>query len=347
MRAAIYERYGPPEVVRLAEVETPAPRSDELLIKIIATTVNRTDCGHRRAHPFFFRAVTGLTRPKAQILGSELAGEVTAVGAEVTLFAPGDTLFGVTPDGMGAHAQFVCVPQGSPLATMPAGTTFEEAASVPMGMVQALTCLRSVRVQHGQRVLIYGASGSVGTASVQLAKHLGAHVTAVCNTPNLALVRSLGADEVIDYLREDFTRNGMTYDVVFDAVGKHSFRRCRRSLVRGGAYVVADLGFLWQNPFLALLTTFVGTKRVRLPFDRDADSKRDIEMLSELMSSSRYRAVIDRTYPLEAVVEATRYVETGQKSGNVVLTISHDPSQHRSKGSGSGPATHPQQEEAP
>jgi len=323
MRAAIFERYGPPDVERLADIATPTPKSRDVLVRIRCTTVNRTDCGHRRAHPFFFRASMGLVRPKVHVLGSELAGEVEAVGEEVTRFAPGDRVFGITSDGMGAHAEFVCVPEDGPIATIPADMTFEAAAAVCMGAIQAWTCLRSTGLREGQRILIYGASGSVGTAAVQLALCLDAHVTAVCATKSVDVVRSLGADEVLDYTKVDFTKNGETYDVIFDAVGMHSFRRCRRSISRGGSFGVADVGFLWQNPFLALVTRFLGTKRVRLPFDRHFDPRRDIERLKALIEAGRYRAVIDRTYALEQVVEATEYVETKQKTGNVVLTVRH------------------------
>ncbi|MGP0004117.1 MAG: NAD(P)-dependent alcohol dehydrogenase [Acidimicrobiales bacterium] len=325
MKAAIYEKYGPPDVEHLAEVDKPVPKDDEVLVKIHATTVNRTDCGYRGAKPFFMRAFTGLVRPRVQILGSELAGEVDAVGPVVTRYKIGDRVFGVTANGMGAHAEFVCLSEDTPLATMPASMTFEEAAAVCVGAIQALTCLRPVALRKGQRILIYGASGSVGTAAVQLAKHFGADVTAVCNTKNVEIVRSLGADAVIDYTKEDFTRNGQTYDVIFDAVGKHSFRRCRGSLVRGGTYAVADLGFLWQNPFLALMTSVIGTRRVKLPFARHPDAKKDVLLLKELIEVGRYRAVIDRCYPLQQVVDATVYVETQQKTGNVVLTIKNDP----------------------
>jgi NADPH:quinone reductase-like Zn-dependent oxidoreductase len=321
MRAAIYEKYGPPDVEHLAEVEKPVPKDDEILVRIHATTVNRTDCGHRRAKPFFFRVVTGILRPKVQILGCEFAGEVDSVGAGVTQFKLGDHVFGVTADGMGTHAEFVCLSEDAPLATMPVNMTFDEAAAVCIGMLQAMTCLRPEGLRQGRRVLIYGASGSIGTAAVQLCKFYEAHVTAVCNSKNVEIVRSLGADEVIDYEKDDFTRNGETYDVVFDAVGMHSFRRCRASLVRGGVFAVADLGFLWQNPFLGLVTSLVRTKRVKLPLERHPDPKRDVLLLKELITAGSYRAVIDRTYPLEQVVEATRYVETKQKTGNVVLTI--------------------------
>ena len=247
----------------------------------------------------------------------ELAGQVEAVGAAVTQFEGGDHVFGVT--GSGAHAEFVCMRDSAPLAHKPPGMTFEEAAAVCDGASLALACLRAADLQQGRSILIYGASGSVGTAGVQLAKYFGAHVTAVCNTKNLELVESLGADEVIDYTREDFTKNGKTYDVIFDAVGKHSFRRCRRSLKLGGTYVETDLGFLWHVPLLALATRRIGDKRVKLGITRY--TKEDVLFLKELVDAGKYRAVIDRFYPLEDVVDATRYVETEQKTGNVVLTV--------------------------
>ena len=317
MRAVVHDTYGPPEVLRLEEVDRPSPNDDEVLIKIHATTVNRTDCGFRQADPFFSRLFTGLRGPKQRIRGSELAGEVEAVGAEVEEFEVGDEVFGVRS---GANAEYVCVREAGALAHKPTGMTFEEAAAVCDGASIALACLRKADPLKGRSVVIYGASGSIGTAAVQLAKHFGADVTAVCNTENVELVRSLGADEVIDYTREDFTRNGKTYDVVFDSVGMHSFRRCRRSLKSGGVYIETDLGFMWHVPFLALLTRWIGDKRVTLPIPKY--SKQDILFLKELIESGEYRAVIDRCYPLEQVVDATRYVETRQKTGNVVLTVS-------------------------
>jgi NADPH:quinone reductase-like Zn-dependent oxidoreductase len=317
MRAVVYDRYGPPEVLRLEEVDRPAPKDDEVLVKIHATTVNRTDCGWRSAKPFIGRYFTGIRRPKRRILGSELAGEVEAVGAAVSQFKVGDHVFGV--NYFGAHAEFVCVQEDRPLAHKPAGMTFEEAAAVSDGAILALTALRKGNLRKGQKILIYGASGSIGTAAVQLAKHFEADTTAVCNTKNVELVRSLGADDVVDYLREDFTKNGQTYDVVFDAVGKHSFRRCRRSVKPGGFYVETDLGFMWHVPLLALATRRIGDKRVTLP--TPDYTKKDVLFLKELIEAGHYRPVIDCSYPLEQVVEATKYVETGQKTGNVVLTV--------------------------
>jgi NADPH:quinone reductase-like Zn-dependent oxidoreductase len=316
VRAVVRDRYGPPEVLRIGEVERPEPAADELLVRVHASTVNRTDCGWRSGSPFFVRSFTGVRHPKWRILGMEFAGEVELVGSTVTEFAVGDRVFGVI--GHGANAEFVCVRADRALAHMPSGMSFEEAAPLCDGPCIALSCLRNVDLREGRSIVVYGASGSVGTAAVQLARRLGAHVTAVCNTTNVELVQSLGADEVIDYEREDFTENGKSYDVIFDAVGKHSYRRCRRSLAPGGVFVETDLGFMWHVPLLALTN-----KRVRLgvaKYTRD-----DAVLLKELVDAGEYRAVIDRVYPLEDVVEATRYVETGQKVGNVVLTVVASP----------------------
>jgi NADPH:quinone reductase-like Zn-dependent oxidoreductase len=326
MRAVVYDRYGPPEVLRLEEVERPEPMDDEVLVRIHATTVNRADCATREANrrnglaaSLLSRLVFGIRRPKARILGSEFAGEVEAVGATVSDLSVGDRVFGASGLSFGAHAEFIRRREGSALARMPAGVTFEQAAAACDGAINALTSLRRVGLRAGQRILVYGASGSIGTAAVQLATHLGADVTAVCNTKNVELVRSLGADRVIDYTREDFTRNGETYDVIFDAVGKHSFRRSRRSLSPGGTYITTDGGFMWHVPVLILLTRWFGDKRVLLPVPEY--TKAGVLVLKELMEAGKYRAVIDRRYPLEQVIEATRYVETGQKTGNVVLTV--------------------------
>lgn len=317
MKAVVYDEYGPPAVLRLDDVDRPEPKGDEILVRVHATTVTQTDCGWRSAHPFIVRYFIGLRRPRRRILGMELAGEVAAVGADVTAFAVGDEVFGI--GGFGAHAEFACKRESAAVAHKPAGTTFEEAAALCDGACIALSCLKGVDLSEGRSILVYGASGSVGTAAVQLAKHFGADVTAVCDTKNVELVRSLGADRVIDYTREDFTKSGRTHDVVFDAVGKTSFRRCRRLLKHGGLYVDTDLGFMWHVPPLALLTKWVGDKRVRLGVAKYR--KEDVLFLKELVEAGEYRAVIDRTYPLEQVVEATMYVETGQKTGNVVLTV--------------------------
>lgn len=313
MRAVVYDRYGPPEVQRLEDVEQPVPKDDEVLVKVHATTVTRTDCGWRSAKPFMVRYFTGLRRPKQKILGMEFAGEVVATGAAVTRFRDGDDVFGVK--GFGTHAEFVCVRESAVIARTPAGMTFEQAAAVCDGACSALSCLRG-ELRHGRSILVYGASGSIGSAAVQLAKHFGADVTAVCNTKNLELARTLGATAVVDYTLEDFTKNGKRYDVIFDAVGKHSFTRCRRSLRPGGIYIATDglRNILWWA-----LTSRLGSRRGKIGIARY--KKDDVLFLKRLIEAGEYRAVIDRTYPLEDVVAATEYVETGQKTGNVVLTV--------------------------
>jgi 2-desacetyl-2-hydroxyethyl bacteriochlorophyllide A dehydrogenase len=320
MRAVVYEKYGPPEVLRLEEVPRPVPNDDEVLVKVHATTVNRTDTGLRSAEYFISRFVTGLLRPKNKVLGMEFAGEVVEAGAAVTQFKVGDEVFGAK--AYGAHAEFLAVPQSAAVALKPAAMPFEEAAAVTDGVMLALACLRKAGPLEGRSIVIYGASGSIGTAAVQLAKHFGADATAVCATRNLELVRSLGADAVVDYTQEDFTRNGKKYDVIFDAVGMHSFRRSRRSLKRGGTYIETDLGFMWHVPLFILLTRWVGDKKVKMGIPHY--TKEDVLFLKELIEAGKYRAVIDRTYPLEDMIEAVRYVETGQKTGNVVVTVADE-----------------------
>ncbi len=324
MRAVVYDHYGPPEVLRIENVNQPAPKVDEVLVKIHATTVNRMDVHTREANrrgglavTVLSRLVSGIRAPRQRILGSEFAGEVAAVGAAVTEFALGDRVFGNTGLGFGAHAEFICMPESARIAKMPAGMTFEQAAPICDGALNALWCLRLARLQQGSTVLVYGASGAIGTAGVQLAKYFGADVTAVCNTKNLELVKSLGADRVIDYTKEDFTTSGQAYDVIFDAVGKHSFKRSEGSLKPGGRYLATD-GF--TNLMLALWTRRFGDKKVifQLP---PRWTKQDILLLKELIESGKFRPVIDRCYPMEDVVEAATYVETEQKTGNVVLTI--------------------------
>lgn len=323
MRAVVFDKYGPPEVLRIEEVGRPVPKDAEVLIRVHASTVNRTDTGLRSAEYFISRFVTGLLRPRRRIPGMEFAGTVEAVGPAVTEFAVGDHVFGVSSRTAGAHAEFVCLPQSAPLAHKPAGMTFEEAAAISDGVVLAMAYLRRVDLRKRRRLLVYGASGSIGTAGVQLAKYFGADVTAVCDTKNIEIVRSLGPDQVIDYTQEDFTKSGETYDFIFDAVGMLSFKRCKGSLKPGGIYGSTDLGPNWQNPVLALWTSGFGDRKVIFPIPRY--TKRDIVFLKELVEGGHYRAVIDRWYPLEDVVEASRYVETGQKTGNVVLTIANDP----------------------
>ena len=324
MRAVVYDRYGPPDMLRLEEVERPVPKADEVLVRIHATTVTRADCATREANRrsgvavmALSRLISGMRQPRQRILGTEFAGVVEAVGKAVSRFAVGDDVFGSSGFRFGAHAEFISVPEGARIARKPVGMSFPEAAAVCDGGLNALWCLRQVGLQRGQRILIYGASGAIGTAGVQLAKHFGTEVTAVCNTKNVDLVRSLGAASVIDYTRDDFTKNGETYDVIFDAVGKHSFRRCSGSLNEDGSYLATD-GL--ENLFLALWTSRIGHKKVVFSIP-PRYTQSDVVFLKELIEAGTYRAVIDRSYPLEDVIEATRYVETEQKTGNVVMTV--------------------------
>ena len=318
MRAIVHDEYGPPEVFRIEEVERPVPKENEVRVRVHAATVNRTDCHARAANPFLWRFIGGFRRPKWRILGNEFAGEVEAVGAAVSEFQVGDHVMGIKAylsEGFGAHAEFVCARE-TLVARKPEAVSFEQAAAVYDGALSALSGLREANVGRGRSILIYGASGSIGTAAVQLARHFEADITAVCNTKNLELVKSLGADRVLDYTQEDFTKNGERYDVVFDAVGKQSFKRCRGSLNSGGVYVATD-GLL--NFPLTLVTSRIGDRRVLFSMPRY--TKDEVRFVQELVEEGRYRPVIDRTYPFEQVIEASKYVETEQKTGNVVLTV--------------------------
>ena len=317
MRAVVHERYGPPEVQRLAEVDRPKPAVDELLVRVHATSVTRTDAGLRSAEIFISRFVTGVARPREHILGMEFSGMVEEIGAAVSEFAPGDEVFGIVPSG--AHAELLTVREGGAVSHKPSNLSWVEAAGVCDGVSLALPCLEAAGLQAGQGILIYGASGSVGTAAVQLARQIGAQVTAVCSSRNVELVRSLAPDDVIDYQQQDFTTRRGRYDVILDAVGKHSFRRSRPALKPKGTYVDTDLGYLFHLPLLVLATRMTGGQRAKLGIARFR--KDDVLYLKRLLEAGTYRAVIDRTYPLEEVVEATHYVESGRKVGNVVLTV--------------------------
>jgi NADPH:quinone reductase-like Zn-dependent oxidoreductase len=319
MKAVVHDRYGPPEVLRVGEVERPVPKEDEVLVRVHASTVTRGDTMGVRSEEYrFTRVFTGIRRPRRTSLGTEFAGRVEAVGAAVAEFRAGDDVFGTAA---GANAEYVTVRESGVIAQKPTGLTYEEAAAVPEGSLLALTCLRPAYPLWGKSVLVYGAAGSIGTAAVQLlAHHFEAEVTAVCDTKDVEVVRSLGARDVLDRFRDDFTRRGKTYDVIFDAVGKHSFRRCRRSLKPGGIYISVDLGFMYHVPLLGVVTRFVGSRRATLGLGRYR--KEDLLLVKELVDTGKYRPVIDRRYALDEIVEATRYVETGQKTGNVVLRVS-------------------------
>jgi NADPH:quinone reductase-like Zn-dependent oxidoreductase len=320
MTAAITARYGPPEVVQIQQVPKPEPTAGEVLVRVHATTVTRTDCGMRRPHPQFVRLFAGLLRPKRAILGMDFAGVVEAVGAGVTAFKPGDRVFGLSPDVYGAHAQYLCLPETAAMATMPARVAFEQAV-VCEGAWYADTNLQAFHLKPGHSILIYGASGAIGTAAVQLAKSYGVKVTAVVATRHLGLAKSLGADRVIDYTVQDFTHIDETFDAVFDAVGKTSYFLCRQLLKPQGVFAATDLGPWCQNPLLTIWSLITGSRRVIFPLPQSGKAKAFVEFLKARIEAGEFRAVVDRAYPLEAIVDAYRYVETGQKSGIVVVNV--------------------------
>jgi NADPH:quinone reductase-like Zn-dependent oxidoreductase len=319
MRAAVQHEYGSPDVVYIAQVPRPTPRADELLVRVRATTVTRTDCGFREGVPRFVRVFSGIGRPKQPTLGTEFAGDVVAVGDEVSRFAVGDRVMGCNANKFGAHAEYIRVKETSPVATMHPDASYEDAASVIDGFILAASELRAAGVGAATRLLVYGATGSIGTAGVMYAKHLGATVTAVGNTKNLELLKDLGADEVLDHTTTDFASLGRQWDVVFDAVGKSSFRNSRPALTASGTYASTELGFMYQNPMLTLATKVLPGRRAMMPIP--SYTQADVELVRDLMAAGEYRSVIDRTYPFDDIVEAYRYVDTGEKNGNVVITL--------------------------
>ncbi|WP_435354874.1 NAD(P)-dependent alcohol dehydrogenase [Emticicia sp. SJ17W-69] len=321
MKASVNTIYGPPEVLQIKEVEKPIPKDNEVLIKIYATTVNRTDCGFRKPEYLIVRLISGLFKPRKTILGTELAGEIEAIGSKVTNFKIGDQVFGLSTFHFGTHAEYVCIEENKSIAIKPSNVSYQEAAPICEGAWYALTNFRKVNLKKGDRILINGATGAIGSAAVQLAKYFGAEITAVCNTKNMELIKSLGADVVIDYTKEDFTQRNEQYDFVFDAVGKSSFFKCKKFLKPKGTYFSTELGYLSQNIFLALVTPIIGRKRVTFPIPKD--TKEIVVFFKELVEQGHFRAVIDKVYQLDEIVEATKYVETGQKTGNVVINLVH------------------------
>jgi NADPH:quinone reductase-like Zn-dependent oxidoreductase len=333
MKAIVYTKYGPPEVLHLEEVTKPAPKDNEILIKIHATSVNYGDITARNFReitpgkfnmPFLFwiigKIAFGIRKPKINILGSEFAGEIEAAGKDVNLFKKGDQVFGYLGQNMGAYAEYLCMPEDGCVAIKPANMAYEEAAIVPYGAIMALNLLRKMNIQSGQKVLVNGASGGIGSAAVQIAKYFGAEVTGVCSTPRLKFVKSLGADKVIDYTKEDFTQNGEIYDLIFDILGKSSFSLCKSSLKQNGRYLLAS--FKMKQLFQMLWTKMAGSKRVICALA--IDKQEDLIFLKELIEAGKIKSVIDRRYSLEQTAEAHRYIEKGHKKASVVITVGHN-----------------------
>ena len=330
MKAIVYEQYGPPDVLHFAEVPKPVPKEKEVMIRIHASTVTTGDVN---ARSFLFvppglgllaRLMIGVRKPKHAILGTDFAGEIVETGKDVRLFKKGDMVYGIDGDGLGAYAEYKCISEEKALVTKPASLTFEEAASVPSGALTALYFLKDKgNIQGGQKVLVNGASGSVGVAAVQIAKYLGAEVTGVCSTANVELVRSLGADKVIDYTKDDFTQSGDVYDIILDTVvGKTSFARCRKSLKRNGFYLAVAGGL--NELIQSVWTSIFGNKKVIFGGGVACERKENLLLIKDIIESGKLKSVIDRCYPLEQTADAHRYVDKGHKKGNVVITVGHD-----------------------
>jgi NADPH:quinone reductase-like Zn-dependent oxidoreductase len=320
MKAAVYTKYGPPEVIEIKDIEKPIPKDNEVLVKIFASSMNRTDCGFRKPeYPLIIRLINGIQRPKITVMGNEFSGEVETAGKDVKNFQPRDKVFGLKTNKFGTHAEYICISENGSIALKPDNISFEDAAGVCDGLMLAIAYMREIDFSKNQKILINGASGSIGTAGVQLARYFGANITAVCNAKNIGLIKNLGAGKVIDYEKEDFTKDNEKYDIVFDAVGKSSFLKCRKILKEDGIYFSTELGYLGQNIFLTLLTPLFRKRKVKFPLPKD--NKKDIEFFKELIEKGNYSAVIDRIYSLDEIVEAAKYVETGTKTGNVVIKV--------------------------
>lgn len=322
MKAIVYTKYGPPEVAQLMEVNKPKPGDNEVLIKVYASTVNRTDSGFRSANYFISRFWTGLLRPKYSILGCEFAGIIEEAGKRVTTFKIGDKVFGFNDKTLGGHGEYLTIAETASITLLPKNLSYDVAAAITEGAHYALCDIRAAKVTSGQNVLVYGATGAIGSAAVQLLKYFETNVTAVCNTKNTELIKSLGADKVIDYLTEDFTKTEKRFDFIFDAVGKSSFGKCKPLLNKKGIYISTELGKNAENILFSLTTHIWGGRKVLFPIP--TINKEDVVFLKDLVEKGAYRPVIDRHYNLEQIVEAYKYVETGQKTGNVILKISNE-----------------------
>ena len=319
MKAIVHTKYGPPEVASLQEVPKPFPKDNEILVKVYASTVNRTDAGFRSAVYFVSRFWSGLFKPKFQTLGCEFAGVVDDMGKLVTSFSKGDKVFGFNDKSFGGHGEYLTIPENAAVTMMPDGLSFTEAAPITEGAHYAMNTIKAAKVEKGQHVMVYGATGAIGSAAVQLLKHFGAIVTAVCNTKNVDLVKSLGADKVIDYQTQDFTKTDTRFQFIFDAVGKSSFGQCKPLLTAKGIYISTELGKNGENIFYALVTPLLGGKRVLFPIP--VIDKNEVIFFKGLVEKGEFRPVIDRQYTMDQIVEAYKYVESGQKTGNVVLVI--------------------------
>lgn len=319
MKAVVYEQYGSPEVFQIKEIEKPVPKDNEVLIKVFATTINRTDCGILRAKPFIVRFFTGLRRPNKIIPGTDFAGKIEAIGAKVTSFKPGNDVFGFYDIGLCSQAQYMTYPENKGMEKIPQNMSYEQAVACLEGAHYAYNFINKVNLKSGDKVLVNGATGAIGSALVQLSKYFGAEITAVCNGKDEELVRSIGAQEVIDYSTEDFTKTKRKFKYVFDGVGKSTYGRCKPILESGGAYLSAEPGQNWQNLFYIMYTQIFGDKKVIFPFP--ANIKRSIQLIKDLCEEGLFKAVIDREYPMEKIVDAYTYVESGEKIGNVILNM--------------------------
>jgi len=317
MKAVICTNYGLPEVLQIREVEKPTPGKNEILVKIRATSVTSGDARIRRADPFIIRLIFGFKKPRRSILGIVVAGEIETVGKEVSQFKPGDQVFGTTGMAFGTYAEYVCVAEDGVLALKPKDMTYEEAAAIPFGATASLHFLRKAKIKKGHKILIYGASGALGTAAIQLAKYYGAEVTAVCSTSNLEMVLKLGADMVIDYTKKDFTKNGERYDIIYDTVGKSSYSESLKSLNKNGTMLLANAGL--SSTIKGLLTSLLGGKNVIAGIIKETAA--DMNIIKELIDSGHLKAVIDKSLPLEQISHAHALVDGGHKKGNVVITI--------------------------